>query len=48
MLTYGDEEDTKVELREKYFDGHIAVPITKKMGIKAPTCMVCLMEEGVA
>ena len=51
MMTYSDGEDNILQARQLHVQNHVPIPIPrdKKEGniIKAPTCMICSLEEGV-
>ena len=49
MMTYLDGEEVKIIEMQSYTASHIPMPIPtdKENKMKAPTCMICSMEEGV-
>ena len=50
MMTFADNEDIAIEDRRLFVESHVPIPIPKdreKSDMKAPTCMICSMEEGV-
>ena len=50
MMTFADNIDIEIEERQILSESHVPIPISSnrtKTDMKAPTCMICSMEEGI-